>query len=69
MMGKLLFNHTPSTDILNLFDKLYILSKGGVCIYSGEPKNLRFKLESNCHREVNEEKPAIEEYLKIACYG
>lgn len=61
--------HAPSSDILNLFDKLYILSKGGVCIYSGEPKNLRFKLESICHREVNEEKPAIEEYLKIACYG
>ncbi|OTF84021.1 hypothetical protein BLA29_003477, partial [Euroglyphus maynei] len=61
--------HAPSSDILNLFDKLYILSKGGVCIYSDEPKNLQIKLETNCHCELSEEKPAIEEYLKIACHG
>ena len=29
--------HVPSNEILQLFDQLYVLAKGGVCIYSGSP--------------------------------
>ncbi|KAH7643971.1 abc transporter-like protein 17 [Dermatophagoides farinae] len=60
--------HAPNSEMLNLFDKLYILSKNGVCIYSDEPKNLSISLETNCNSELSEEKPAIEEYLKVACH-
>ncbi|OTF82574.1 hypothetical protein BLA29_008990, partial [Euroglyphus maynei] len=61
--------HSPSTDILNLFDKLYILAKGGICIYFDEPKNLKLTLERNLGEKFDEEKSPIEEYLKIACQG
>ncbi|KAF7491659.1 ABC transporter G family member 40 [Sarcoptes scabiei] len=69
--------HTPNSEIVDLFDKLYVLAKGGVCIYSGKPSLLRINLktqlglESVCDdHDVNEkEKQPIEEYLKIACSG
>lgn len=69
--------HTPNSDIVHLFDKLYVLAKGGVCIYSGSPDMLKpnlkeqLGLEPSCddHNENEEEKPPIEEYLKIACMG
>lgn len=69
--------HTPNSDILHLFDKLYVLAKGGVCIYTGPPDMLRpilkerFGMDSSCddHQEDELEKPPIEEYLKIACMG
>ncbi|OTF83917.1 hypothetical protein BLA29_011986, partial [Euroglyphus maynei] len=66
--------HTPNSDILHLFDKLYVLAKGGVCIYAGPPDMLRpilkerFDMDSGCcddHQEDELEKPPIEEYLKI----
>ena len=33
--------HQPNTEILMLFDQLYVLARGGVCIYSGAPDKLR----------------------------
>uniref|UniRef100_A0A6P6Y7W5 ABC transporter G family member 3-like n=1 Tax=Dermatophagoides pteronyssinus TaxID=6956 RepID=A0A6P6Y7W5_DERPT len=61
--------HAPSSDILNLFDQLYILAKGGVCIYFDSPKNLKMKLQQNCREEFRQDRPPIENYLKIACEG
>ncbi|KAH9493660.1 ABC protein, sub ABCG [Dermatophagoides farinae] len=61
--------HVPSSDILNLFDKLYILAKGGVCIYFDDAKNLQGKLQQTTQQELEADKPPIEEYSKIACKG
>ncbi|OTF80231.1 hypothetical protein BLA29_005382, partial [Euroglyphus maynei] len=74
--------HTPNAEIVEMFDKLYILARGGVCIYSGTPsmlqENLRQQLNpsSDINPSVIEEKddnqherPPIEQYLKIACNG
>nr|XP_027202656.1 ABC transporter G family member 2-like [Dermatophagoides pteronyssinus] len=68
--------HAPSSDILNLFDQLYILAKGGVCIYFDSPTNLQSILEKNFEQELiidqttdQLDRPPIEIYLKIACQG
>jgi len=39
LAGKLVFTiiHQPSSDILKMFDKLWILDKGGYMIYDGDP--------------------------------
>ncbi|XP_075680644.1 uncharacterized protein LOC113797443, partial [Dermatophagoides pteronyssinus] len=67
--------------LITLFDKLYILAHGGVCIYSGSPKLLVSTLEKNLgiinssHNNDNvddnnndDECIAIEEMLKISCF-
>ncbi|XP_075585835.1 uncharacterized protein LOC124495078 isoform X2 [Dermatophagoides farinae] len=61
--------HTPNSDIMSLFDKVFILAKGGVCIYSGPPNDLRNYLKQKIDDEFDTEKPPIEEYLDIACEG
>ena len=61
--------HTPNSDIMNMLDKVYILAKGGVCIYSGPPGYLRENLKERIAIEFDEQKPPIEEYLRIACNG
>ncbi|KAH7644308.1 abc transporter-like protein 17 [Dermatophagoides farinae] len=64
--------HAPNSELLNLFDQLYILAKGGVCIYFDRPENLEMKLEqdiNNNSEEMKKDRPAIERYLKIACKG
>ena len=61
--------HTPNSDIMSLFDKVFILAKGGVCIYSGPPDNLRDNLKKKVNDEFDKEIPPIEEYLEIACEG
>ncbi|KAH7636495.1 abc transporter sub-family g-like protein 3 [Dermatophagoides farinae] len=75
-LRRLADNHRMSRYFTS-FDKLYVLAKGGVCIYAGPPDQLRpllkeqFGLDSSCddHQEDELEKPPIEEYLKIACMG
>lgn len=61
--------HSPSSDILNMFDQLYIMAKGGVCIYSDHPSKLTFNLKQILDVEIDLEKPPIEEYLRIASNG
>jgi len=40
--------HQPNSDILQMFDKLYVLAKGGVCVYSGTPQHLdRYLMDCN----------------------
>ena len=33
--------HQPTTQILNMLDQVYILARGGVCIYAGAPSQIR----------------------------
>nr|XP_027196357.1 ABC transporter G family member 16-like [Dermatophagoides pteronyssinus] len=61
--------HSPNSDILKMFDKLYILAKGGVCVYSGVPKLLPQNLQEHIGLVHDRNKPPIEEYLTIACKG
>jgi ABC-type multidrug transport system ATPase subunit len=51
LSGKLVFAiiHQPSSDILKMFDKLWILDKGGYMIYDGDPVEalVYFKTETS----------------------
>lgn len=60
--------HTPNSEIMSLLDHVYILAKGGACIYSGPPDYMR----ENFHQigyEFDDDKLPIEEYIKLACKG
>ena len=61
--------HSPNSDILKMFDKLYILAKDGVCVYSGVPTLLQQNLREHIGLVHDKKKPPIEEYLTIACKG
>ena len=61
--------HAPNNETLNLFDKLYVLAKGGVCIYSGPPNYIQSHLEQHLRLGMPEEQPPVEALLKIACNG
>lgn len=37
--------HQPSFKLVELFDQLYIISKGGKCVFFGQPKNLKSHLK------------------------
>ena len=50
------------------FDMLYVLSRGGVCIFSGRPQNLRSHL-NECHINCDENQIPIELLLKISSNG
>lgn len=59
--------HQPTVQILNQFDQLYILARGGVCIFSGVPHQIKQHLEQvpelyNCHAT-----PPIEILIKQSC--
>jgi len=51
-----------------IFDKLYVLAKGGLCIYSGPPKDLKVHL-NQCDIRCTEYQFPIEVLLKHACNG
>ncbi|KAH7642958.1 hypothetical protein HUG17_9649 [Dermatophagoides farinae] len=61
--------HAPSSDILDMFDQLYIIAKGGVCIYSDQPGGLRSHLNQITGIALNEDDSPIQEYLRIASNG
>ena len=60
--------HVPNDETLSLFDKLYVLSKGGVCIYSGPPQMIDSHLDKN-QIQIPADQPPIESLIKIACNG
>jgi len=60
--------HQPNNDILMMFDKLYVLSKGGICVYSGPPQQLNTHL-SGCGIICNEFQTPIEVLLKYSSIG
>ena len=51
-----------------MFDKLYVLAKGGICVYSGPPQQLNTHL-SECGIICNEFQTPIEVLLKYSCIG
>jgi len=59
--GKLVFAiiHQPSSDILKMFDKLWILDKGGYMIYDGDPVEalVYFKTETSQANAAESECP------------
>lgn len=61
--------HVPNERTLALFDKLYILARGGVAIYSGPPDALQAYLEEKLQFNIEEHQKPIEVALKIACEG
>ena len=60
--------HQPNSDILQMFDSLYVLAKGGQCIYSGPPEHLTQHLfDSNII--LNENQVPIETLITIGAKG
>jgi ABC-type multidrug transport system ATPase subunit len=61
LMGKLVFTiiHQPSSDILKMFDRLWILDKGGYMIYDGDPVEalVYFKTETSQANAAESECP------------
>ena len=47
-----------------MFDNLYVLSKGGVNVFSSAPQSLR-QYMNNCHIDLNDNEIAIEKLLKV----
>lgn len=61
--------HLPNEETLNLFDKLYVMAKGGVCIYSGQPELLQQTIEEQIGLIPGTDQQPIEALLKVACNG
>jgi len=60
--------HQPNSDILMMFDQLYVLSKGGLCVYSGPPQTLKSHL-NQCEIICREYQFPIEVLLNISTNG
>jgi ABC transport system ATP-binding/permease protein len=62
LQGKLVFAiiHQPSSDIIKMFDKLWILDKGGYMIYDGDPVEalVYFKTETSQANAAESECPS-----------
>ena len=67
-MTTILSIHQPNNELLQMFDKIYVLAKGGVCVYSGPPTQLRKHL-IECQIECNEDQVPIELLIKISFEG
>lgn len=68
--------HQPSSVILALYDQLYILARGGVCVFSGALDEVEPHLQATFHPEDDPDQPTplhhryaypIEELIKHAC--
>lgn len=57
--------HQPNSDVLMLFDQLYVLAKNGRCVYEGAPHNLIEHLR-RADIECYEYQVPIEVLLKVA---
>ena len=60
--------HQPNLQIVSTFDMLYVLAKGGVCVYSGRPQDLENHL-NDCDIHCTEDQIPIEILLKIGLNG
>jgi hypothetical protein len=60
--------HQPNNAILMMFDKLYVLAKGGFSVYSGRPQDLNKHL-TNCGIKCTQFQHPIEVLLKYTCTG
>ena len=57
--------HQPNNEIVLMFDKIYVLAKGGNCVFSGLPNMIRSHLFDN-NIIIDEKDVPIEQLLKIA---
>ena len=57
--------HQPNNDLFNSFDFVYVLAKGGVSLFSGQPIDLKNCLKE-CDITLPEEEAPIEELIKIS---
>ncbi|XP_054160033.1 ATP-binding cassette sub-family G member 1-like [Oppia nitens] len=57
--------HQPNSLLLDMFDQLYVLAKGGQCVYTGPPNQLRQHL-LDCNIICPQEVLPIELLLKIS---
>ena len=57
--------HQPNSDILMMFDKLYVLSKGGRCVFDGKTNELQSHLKE-CQIDCDKWQVPIEELIKVA---
>ena len=60
--------HQPNSDLLQLFDQLYVLAKGGHTVYCGRPQHLTHHL-SECHIICNENQVPIESLITYGAKG
>jgi len=56
--------HQPNNDVLMRFDRLYVLARGGRCVYDGRPQDLALHL-NKANIECNDFQVPIEVLLKI----
>ena len=57
--------HQPNQDLFQIFDKIYVLAKGGIDVFSGYPQNV-IKQLNNCQIECKTNEVPIEELLRIS---
>ena len=57
--------HQPNRHLLQMFDKLYILAKGGHCLYFGIPGHLKNYL-NECQINCNQNENPVEILLKVS---
>ena len=57
--------HQPNHEIVMMFNKVYVLAKGGHCIHSGRPDDIQLFLEE-CKIICYEDQVPVEQLLKLA---
>ena len=57
--------HQPNSDVLMMFDKLYVLSKGAKCVFDGNANQLQSHLKE-CQIECEEWQVPVEQLIKVA---
>ena len=57
--------HQPNSDIIMLFDKLYVLSFGGFCVFDGETNQLKNHLQK-CQIDCQEWQVPVEQLIRFA---
>ena len=63
--------HQPNTEVLMMFDQLYVLARGGACVYSGPPNTISTHLRTvDAHLDIiTEWNSPIELLVKHSCNG
>ncbi|OTF73500.1 hypothetical protein BLA29_005304, partial [Euroglyphus maynei] len=59
--------HQPTAEVFSLFDQVYMLAKGGVCVYSGPPSDIRQHLTKVSDRMDQDDIFPVEELIKYSC--
>ncbi|CAG2167827.1 unnamed protein product, partial [Oppiella nova] len=60
--------HQPNNDLFHMFDNIYVLAKGGHCLYDGVPHQLKQHL-IDCDISVGENEVPIEVLIKLSFNG